>query len=698
MPRQATRWPDIVGAAAEGVAVIAGDGEYEFVSGQFAAMADLTVEAMIGRDAAELQVECQFPAGAHVDLSPTSTTRLDCRRIDASGRLRAHRVTMTPLRGGRVAVLAFDNTAMEELEAARRRTQRQLVVAEDDARHALCQRIHDGPIQLLTALRIRLEVAEDGDPERRRLRTLAEDTAAHLRTILVDLSLPLRESSPTELLSSWLAPLTDGSVCELTFVDETDGPIDREVTEALFVALYDMVDVVRAIGTPRRLGVRLAVESGGVEMVVTVPRPTEGYDSLKQLRSRSAREVLGTVGGTFLVERQPNQHRVVMRVPLDAPAEAAPPPTAPPAPVSEPGADPGPARGFGSPALGEADWQAIAQAAFQGLVELDDELRMTFANDAFAESIGRRADDLIGGSLRDAIRSENRPVIDRYLRQVVDGETLRFEWRRIRRSGAPAWMQVLAKPWMVEGRFTGATVLTLDTTELHTADLTREAALDDLDRVRAEREQDLLSRLLGDQRFELEALLNELDRVVDGRPQDAAMAAIGEALGESMAQIRDEASRLWRPSFGDGRDHLTELRETTAALLTSTGTELRLRDESSPPLRGEAQVALFQIAREAVINAATHGRADTVSVSFRSDRSSCEVSVVDDGAGAAPEELVSAPGHLGITSMEHHASRLGGTVRILPSDRGVTVIAHVPSGHSAVKPPGPTRHQVPRHG
>ena len=78
---------------------------------------------------------------------------------------------------------------------------------------------------------------------------------------------------------------------------------------------------------------------------------------------------------------------------------------------------------------------------------------------------------------------------------------------------------------------------------------------------------------------------------------------------------------------------------------------------------GPTQEAMLRILREAVINAARHGRAKRISVQLREDPKLC-LSVSDDGRGFDVAQAAAAPGRHGLRSMAERVQRIGGELSI----------------------------------
>lgn len=105
-------------------------------------------------------------------------------------------------------------------------------------------------------------------------------------------------------------------------------------------------------------------------------------------------------------------------------------------------------------------------------------------------------------------------------------------------------------------------------------------------------------------------------------------------------------------------------------------------------LPSEMEGELFRITQEAVVNAAKHGHAATVTISLTPHDGTVQLRVVDDGRGfegvdpLGPTEL----GHLGLASIRERTELMDGSVSIESSDDGVAVTVTVP--HPGRQPRG----------
>jgi signal transduction histidine kinase len=105
--------------------------------------------------------------------------------------------------------------------------------------------------------------------------------------------------------------------------------------------------------------------------------------------------------------------------------------------------------------------------------------------------------------------------------------------------------------------------------------------------------------------------------------------------------------------------------------------------ESQPP--SQSLVVLYRIAQEALANIYKHAEATNVEVTISEHDVGLLVTIQDDGVGFAGEvPKVSAPGHMGLSSMRERAELQGGWCEILSlPDNGTTVRFWIPNAASS---------------
>ncbi len=163
------------------------------------------------------------------------------------------------------------------------------------------------------------------------------------------------------------------------------------------------------------------------------------------------------------------------------------------------------------------------------------------------------------------------------------------------------------------------------------------------------------------------ALWAALLRVQDAEDASARLAA--GAVSAALADVRATIARL-----RDGLPEVTSLAEAVARYGEAYG--VAVEDDGFP---GEASLppadrsALVAVIREALANAAIHGRAQRARIQAgRADDGSLVLIVEDDGAGTVREDIDRARtrGGLGIASIEGRAAARGGSLSLSRSELG----------------------------
>lgn len=193
--------------------------------------------------------------------------------------------------------------------------------------------------------------------------------------------------------------------------------------------------------------------------------------------------------------------------------------------------------------------------------------------------------------------------------------------------------------------------------------------------------------------------------------------AVHDDLGQTLTGLKMDLSWLRRRlSEGCHCDHLPELLEKTAAMITLTdaaiksvrriATELRpvILDEfglvpaiewqaqefhqrtnvpceldlADVPLKGECTTALYRILQEALTNVLRHAAATRVWLSLKADAECVVLEIADNGKGV-PDQALRDRQSLGLLGMRERAAIVGGTLEVARRPgNGTRVVARVP--------------------
>jgi signal transduction histidine kinase len=107
---------------------------------------------------------------------------------------------------------------------------------------------------------------------------------------------------------------------------------------------------------------------------------------------------------------------------------------------------------------------------------------------------------------------------------------------------------------------------------------------------------------------------------------------------------------------------------------------LEIEEEGIPPLKLEAETALFRIAQEAISNVLKHSRCTRARVALRAEGETLALEVADDGVGLDDSGAQRRfAGGFGLVGMRERAETLGGSLEIKSGrGKGTSVIARLP--------------------
>ena len=183
---------------------------------------------------------------------------------------------------------------------------------------------------------------------------------------------------------------------------------------------------------------------------------------------------------------------------------------------------------------------------------------------------------------------------------------------------------------------------------------------------------DVVSQKLFSLNLAADAAATLLDRDPEqARPQ---LDRVRDLAREALAELRSLILGL-RPAQLD-RDGLEGVLRKEATMLEQVhGIAVRL--ESDGPIASDdpgRDAEILRIAEEALHNAVRHAAAHTVTVRLRGGEGALTIEVADDGVGFDPADPELRSHHLGLTSMEERARRLGGRLALSSSCPGGTVV------------------------
>jgi PAS domain S-box-containing protein len=327
----------------------------------------------------------------------------------------------------------------------------------------------------------------------------------------------------------------------------------------------------------------------------------------------------------------------------------------------------------------EARQRAILEAALDGVVSIDRQARITYANTAAERIFGYPADELVGRELAEAIvppslREAHRRGIARYLateeKNILDQ---RIEVTAMRSDGSefPVELAITRTGPPGSPAFTG-----------HLRDITE----------RRRAEQELMAsraRLVTASDAARQRVTRDLH---DGAQQRLICTVIGLQLAQEKWESEPGRAReLLDLALEDARHGINELREIASglhpAILSQRGLAAALAaltDRLPVPvelhlpggrLPHPIEASAYFFCSEALTNVVKHARANSASVRIAvcDDRYTIEVS--DDGVGGARARSDSS----GLTGLRDRIGALNGTMDVVsPAEGGTVLNAWIP--------------------
>jgi len=167
------------------------------------------------------------------------------------------------------------------------------------------------------------------------------------------------------------------------------------------------------------------------------------------------------------------------------------------------------------------------------------------------------------------------------------------------------------------------------------------------------------------------------------RDRDAARAQVRRLQGlaqEALDELRSLVLELRPPELD--RDGLCgTLTKHVELVRRLHGAHVELDLDAGVTAGGDRDREVLRVAQEALHNALRHADARRVRVSVRTDDGALVLEVADDGIGFDPHDAELRSRHLGLTSMEERARRIGGELHIDPTPGGgATVRLRAPRG------------------
>lgn len=170
-----------------------------------------------------------------------------------------------------------------------------------------------------------------------------------------------------------------------------------------------------------------------------------------------------------------------------------------------------------------------------------------------------------------------------------------------------------------------------------------------------------------------------VQRVPEGRERFEKLAGEIDAMAALVRSFTNELHPLVLEDFG----FVPALQEYVAHLREQEQFQVTVHaDEVSSPLSREANLGLFRILQEAVLNIRKHARAQKVEIAFVQEHSGVSLMIKDDGQGFNPDQFAQGSGLL---YMRERAEACGGRLRVVSAQgQGTEVRVELPHQENTV--------------
>ena len=303
----------------------------------------------------------------------------------------------------------------------------------------------------------------------------------------------------------------------------------------------------------------------------------------------------------------------------------------------------------------EGKYRNIVETANEGILIIDDEAIVTYANKKMAEMLGYSLEEGIGRPIWNFICEENEAIVKLNLEKRRRGINENYELKLIRKDGSSLWVLINAKSLFdKDGKFTGSISMFTDITK-------RKEAEKALIKFEAARMKEIHHRIKNNLQVISSLLSLEAERFSDAKMLEtlresqnrvASMALIHEELYEGdkidtfdfAAYLRKLTSELFS-SYNVGNDNISlnlDLEQVYLGMDTAIPLGIIVNELVSNALKhafpagskGEIQIRL----RKAETPAANHDISDSGPCSMEKDSFDYILRVADNGKGM-PEEI-----------------------------------------------------------
>ncbi|MFP4106648.1 MAG: PAS domain S-box protein, partial [Phycisphaerae bacterium] len=337
-------------------------------------------------------------------------------------------------------------------------------------------------------------------------------------------------------------------------------------------------------------------------------------------------------------------------------------------------------------------FRSVFESSDNGIIVLDTDLRFLYVNQAYADHVQQKVDDLIDKTLSDALRHlpKFRDLWIHRIQRVTDtGKPMHVE-DNLPVGDRMIWSESDLSPLRdQDGTIYAVAVVYRDVTETKLAELALRDAHRKLMNAREEERRFLASELhdsIGQSlvvlRLGIQAALAEFNEQV--APEGTRrLSGISQQTAELIREVRQICHGLYPPTLSSlglaaALDHLVSYCNS-GEVEVSLDTCEEVKRCRYPH---EVQIAVFRIAQEALNNALRHSKASNIHIDLYYSDGWLHLEIDDDGVGFSTSDKRSG---IGLSSMKQRAQAVAGDIRIDSDSDGTVVALSVPATGKAAE-------------
>jgi signal transduction histidine kinase len=316
----------------------------------------------------------------------------------------------------------------------------------------------------------------------------------------------------------------------------------------------------------------------------------------------------------------------------------------------------------------------IADALQEGLIVLDQDWCITFANARSERYFQRKVHELLGTDVRKSFTGLESSEYGEAVREALRGNhAVTTEAPALTVPGMWIELRLFPTPFGLAAFFSDITAQRNAREALADRERQLSQLAGELLRIQTEERRTIAHELHDEFGQALGALRINLQMTAGSLPSDAQQQRqLAEALAQAtqlLSQVRDRALDL-HPAVLDDLGLFAALQWWCERQSQRSGVPIVLHASAAaiPRLSNAVELACFRIVQEAMVNALKHAEPSRIDVSVEVGNA-VHISITDDGVGItrrqrATSEPATGPRSLGLTSMRERAQQLGGVLKI----------------------------------